>query len=141
VAPISKGRLSINAGFFQVVVHDIAVFGGVTFKGEAWFDKAVFHDKVWIKAAAFQGVAWFKGAAFHDDAYFDEATFHRGAGFDGAAFRDAGKGLVGARVLNLDIPILNDWRRVWPDRLTVRLDSTDPTRGTLVHMTFPLTST
>jgi hypothetical protein len=71
----------------------------------------------------FQDAVEFHGATFHGDAWFNEATFTRD---------NRGEGVAGAHVLRLDDSDLNK-RRVWPNGFTVRPDTADPTRGTLVR--------
>jgi hypothetical protein len=111
------GATLVDFNFAKVSVIQ-AHFLGATFQGVAVFFDATFQSYAWFGQATFQGHAWFGGATFQGHAEFGGATFQSSAWFSEA------------HVLGLDGL---DTDRVWPDGWTVRLDPTDPSRGTLVR--------
>ena len=76
------------------VFEDVAIFMGVKFELDAFFEKVRFlstNDQVSFSAAFFGAGTAFDGAQFHGDANFVRATFTSSATFTGVTFRHPGK--------------------------------------------------
>lgn len=155
-AEFDGAAFQCDAWFNGAAFQDAAWFNGAAFQGAAWFSKATFQRDAGFSRATFQRAAWFNGATFQRSARFSKAifqsdarlpevtfqgavefhlaTFHGAARFNDATFTSGNRdeGVAGAHVLHLDDSDPRK-RRVWPNGFTVRPDTADPTRGTLVR--------
>ncbi len=72
---------------FHGVGFRSAYFGGVRFRGDAWFEDAWFRRGAWFFGTTFQGDAWFNRVRFHRRAQFRRATVQGAAVFASSLFK------------------------------------------------------
>jgi uncharacterized protein YjbI with pentapeptide repeats len=136
-ASFSRATFTGDASFDGATFTGYASFFGATFTVRAHFDGATFTGDASFGMATFTGDAYFRGATYTGNAYFGGATISGGATFKGVTFPDTSRGVGYVKVLRLNDPQLhnggNNERRVWPEGWTVRADTYDPSKGTLVR--------